>query len=67
MIDERPLEALLTHTSAELREALAGERTSTFWIRRRLSRSAGEVETLAELLECGTFHSGARTLQLVSD
>ena len=67
MIDERPLEALVTHTSGELRQALAqvkGPGAARLW--RGVSGGAGEVETFAELLECRALNSGARALQLVS-
>src|SRR5712692_8214007 len=50
MVDERPLEALVTHTNEELRQALAREGASATRLLRGVSGSAGEMEAFSELL-----------------
>jgi len=49
MADERPLQALVTHTSEELRQGdCSGEGAVAGWIRGGISGGAGEVEAFAE-------------------
>ena len=68
MIDERPLEALITHTNEELRQALAQVKEPVPpGLCRGVPRGAGEMEALAELLERRALDSSARAFQLVSD
>jgi len=67
MVDERPLEALVTHTNEELRQALAREGASATRLLRGVSGSAGEMEAFSELLECFTVNSRTGALQLVPD
>ena len=68
MIDERPLEALVTHTSGELRQALAQ-------VKEPVPPGYGEAflavqEKWKHSLNCWSAapsHSGARAFKLVSD
>ena len=68
MEDERPLEALITHTSDELRRAVALVKDPLpVWVRRSVSGSTREVEAFPELLERLAVYPGTRAVELVSD
>ena len=67
MADERPLEALLTHTSDELRRRYrAREGADAARLCRRVSCGTGEMEAFGELLERCVVYSRARAFELVS-
>ena len=68
MIDERPLETLLTHTEQELKEAIASlKEPLPPGYAEAFRRRAKEVEALLELLECVSFNPSPRPVQLVSN
>src|SRR5207244_9776057 len=67
MNDERSLEAVITHTSDELRQAIARDGVGTTRLCRRVSGSPGEMEAFTELLECFSVNFRTRALELVSN
>ena len=68
MVDERPLEALVTHTSERVaRGDCAGEGTGAAGIRGSVSGGAGKMEACVELLERFAGDCGEGAFELVSD
>jgi hypothetical protein len=68
MIDERPLEILVTHTAGEVKDALQqGKRASPARLWRSVSTGAGEMEAFIELLEFFSVDRWTCTFELVSD
>jgi len=68
MLDERPLQALVTHTSAELRQAIGRvKEPGAEWVWGSVLGGAGKVEAFGELLERFAFDCRTGAVELVSD